>query len=169
MEKNGLIHVATFGHPQGLKGGIKINILTSSFESFKKLKNYFIESNKSNLIFQSIKKIGKNYVVFLKDCNDRDQATYYVGKKIFVLRKDFPKIKYNEYYKIDLISCDVFNIKMNFLGKIKDIKNFGAGDLFEIKNSEKNNFYIPMNDDNVVKIDIKKKQIIVNPITGLLD
>jgi len=58
---------------------------------------------------------------------------------------------------------------MNFLGKIKDIKNFGAGDLFEIKNSEKNNFYIPMNDDNVVKIDIKKKQIIVNPITGLLD
>jgi len=169
MERNELIHVATFGQPQGLKGAIKINILTSSFESFKKLKKYFIEENKSNLIFESIKKIGKNYVVFIKDCNDRDQAKYYVGKKIFVLRKDFPKIKDNEYYIMDLISCDVFNIKMNFLGKIKDIKNFGAGDLFEIINSDENNFYIPMNDDNVVNIDIKKKQIIVNPIIGLLD
>ena len=43
MKKKELVHVGTFGQPQGLKGDIKINIFTSSFESFKMLKNFFIQ------------------------------------------------------------------------------------------------------------------------------
>ena len=148
---------------------VKINILTSSFDSFKKLKNYYFENDKSSLVIKSFKKIGKNYSVFLEGCNDREKALFFKGKKIFALRKNFPKIKEDEYYVIDLIDCDVFNINKNFLGKIIDIKNFGAGDLLELVSSDKKSFYIPINEENIVSIDIKKKKIIANPILGLLE
>ena len=169
MKKKELIHVGTFGAPQGIKGAIKIKILTSSIDSFEKLKKYYFENDKSVLIFESLKKIGKNNIAFLKGCNDRDQAKNFQGKKIFSLRENFPKTKNNEYYVTDLINCKVFDLNKNFLGKIIDIKNFGAGDLLELINTNKKTFYIPQNKDNVVNIDIQRKEIIVNPILGLFD
>ena len=49
------------------------------------------------------------------------------------------KINNDEYYVIDLIGCKVINTEKKDLGKIINIKNFGAGDLMEIgKNNTKN-------------------------------
>ena len=43
MSKSNLVHVGTFGSPIGLKGEIKVKMLTSSFEFFKMLKVYLNE------------------------------------------------------------------------------------------------------------------------------
>ena len=49
-----IIHVGTFGSPIGLKGEIKINILTSSFDLFKNLGDYFNEDYSVKWHFPSI-------------------------------------------------------------------------------------------------------------------
>ena len=36
-------------------------------------------------------------------------------------------------------------------------------------NKDNKNFFIPMNNDNLVNIDLKKMIIVVDPILGLLD
>jgi 16S rRNA processing protein RimM len=169
MKEKNLVHIGTFGQPQGLKGDIKINILTSSLESFKALKKYFIEDRESVLVFKELRKVGKKIIGSLEKCKDRDAAFLFKGKHILTLRENFPQIKNDKFYVIDLIECEVVDIKNNFLGRVKDISNFGAGDLIEIKDIDKKSFFIPMNDENLVKVDIVKKIIIVNPMKGLLD
>ena len=169
MRNKKLIHVATLGQPQGLKGEIKINIHTSSFESFKNLNQFFMEDGISKLIFKSFRVIGKKNTLFIKGCENRDTAETYRGKKIFTLRENLPKINNDEYYVADLIGCKVINTKKKILGKIVDIKNFGAGDLMEVCKENNINFFIPMNKDNLINIDLQKMIIIVNPILGLLD
>ena len=169
MKKNHLVHVGTFGQPQGLKGDIKINILTSSFESFKILKNYFMQDGKTILHFTALRKIGKKNIASLEGCEDRNTALEYKGKYIFSSKENFSEIGEDEYYVIDLIGCAIFNIKKESLGIVIDIKNFGAGDLIEIKSDNNKNFYIPMNDDNLIGVNILEKKIIVNPMKGLLD
>ena len=59
--------------------------------------------------------------------------------------------------------------KNNLLGNIINIDNFGAGDLIKIKKNNNKSFYIPMNEDNIIKVDIRKKLVIVNPIKGILN
>jgi 16S rRNA processing protein RimM len=169
MKKNDLVHVGTFGQPQGLKGDIKINILTSSFESFKILKNYFMEDGKTIFHFTALRKIGKKNIASLEGCEDRNTALDYKGIHIFSSKENFLKISEDEYYVIDLIGCDVLNVEKESLGIVVDIKNFGAGDLIEITTVNKKNFYIPMNDENLISVNILEKKIIVNPIKGLLD
>ena len=169
MKKNDLVHVGTFGQPQGLKGDIKINILTSSFESFKVLKNYLMQDEKTILHFTALRKIGKKNIASLEGCEDRNAALNYKGIHIFSSKENFSKIGEDEYYVIDLIGCDVFNVDKVSLGIVVDIKNFGAGDLIEITSANKRNFYIPMNDDNLTNVNILEKKIIVNPMKGLLD
>jgi 16S rRNA processing protein RimM len=169
MKKNDLVHVGTFGQPQGLKGDIKINILTTSFESFKILKNYLMEDGKTIFHFTALRKIGKKNIASLEGCEDRNAALNYKGIHIFSSKENFSKIGEDEYYVIDLIGCDVFNVDKVSLGIVVDIKNFGAGDLIEITSANKRNFYIPMNDDNLTNVNILEKKIIVNPMKGLLD
>ena len=53
-------------------------------------------------------------------------------------------------------------------GNVFNVKNFGASDLLETTVNNKI-FYIPMNEDNLVSIDLDKKKIIVNPIKGIID
>ena len=161
--------MGTFGQPQGLKGEIKINIFTSSFDSFKKLKKFFIKNDKSILKFKSFRQVGKKIIASIEECKDRNSAFLFNGIHILALREDFPKTNNDEYYIFDLLGCTVIDIKKNTLGIVEDIKNFGAGDLIEINHPDKKNFYIPMNEDNLIKININEKNIIVDPILGLLD
>lgn len=169
MKKKKLVHVGTFGQPQGLKGEIKVNIFTSSFESFKLLQNFFIDDNKSILIITKLRRVGKKIICSLDNCNDRDSSLLFKGVRIFVLRENFPQTKDSEYYIVDLIGCVVLDKKNNMLGTIRDIKNFGAGDLIEINSPNKDFFYIPMNQENLVKVDYEKKIVVVNPIYGLIE
>ena len=116
-----------------------------------------------------ILKIGKKNIGSIEGCEDRDAALDFKGKHIFTFRENFLKTNNDEYYVLDLIGCEVINFKQESLGKVIDIKNFGAGDLIEIINNGKKTFYIPMNEDNLINVDIDKKKILVNPIKGLLD
>ena len=167
--KKKLIHVGSFGSPQGLKGDLRINILTTSLNSFKNLKKYFSDNGKSNLIFKSIKKIGNKYIGSLEGCDDRNTALEFKGKKIYSPKENFSKTRKGEYYVFELINCEIENLEHKFIGKIVDIKNYGAGDLIEVINSNKKTFYIPMNNENIVKIKIDKKKVIINPIIGLIE
>ena len=36
-------------------------------------------------------------------------------------------------------------------------------------NFKENKIYIPLNDDNVISVDIENKKILVNPIKGIID
>jgi len=54
------------------------------------------------------------------------------------------------------------------VGKVIAIHNFGAGDLLEVTMNNKN-FYIPMNNENLVSVELNKKKIIINPIKGIID
>ena len=56
----------------------------------------------------------------------------------------------------------------NFIGNVISVDNFGAGDLLEI-NFKENKIYIPLNDDNVISVDLENKNILVNPIKGVID
>ena len=169
MNKKIIVHIGTFGQPQGLKGEIKIIMFISSFESFQMLQKYLKEDGKTEWPFVKFRQIGNKLIAMLKDCQNRDAALALKGKKIYSLRKNFPKTKNNEYYVIDLIGCEVKNIENHNLGVVINIQNFGASDLMEVENNFQKNFYISMDNENIVNIDIRKKMIIVNPMLGLLE
>ena len=169
MNKKKIVHIGTFGQPQGLKGEIKIIMFVSSFESFKRLQQYLREDGETEWHFVKFRNVGNKLIAILEDCQDRDAALALKGKKIYSLRKNFPKTKNKEYYVIDLIGSEVKNIANQNLGIVVNIQNFGASDLLEVENNFQKKYYIPMDDDNVMNVDTRNKIIIVNPMLGILE
>ena len=54
-------------------------------------------------------------------------------------------------------------------GIVNDVCNFGSGDLLEVSlDDNKATIYIPFNKDNVSKINLAQRTIILTPLKGLL-
>ena len=87
MKKKELVHVGTFGQPQGLKGDIKINVFTSSFESFKILKFFFIDDQKSALVFKTLRKVGKKIIgsVMVFNFGSREDFDSYLAEDPYII------------------------------------------------------------------------------------
>ena len=169
MKKKQLVHIGSFGRPLGLKGEVKIIVNTFEFNTIKSMSSYLINERGLILNFQYLKIRKDKLIGKFQECNSRNCVEKLTGKKIFIDKSNLPKIKKNQFYVIDLINSKVKTINNELLGNIINIDNFGAGDLINIKKTNNKSFYIPMNEENIVKVDIKKKLVIVNPIKGILD
>ena len=169
MKKKQLVHIGSFGRPLGLKGEVKIIVNTFEFNTIKSMSSYLINERGLICNFQYLKIRKDKLIGKFQECNSRNCVEKLTGKKIFIDKSNLPKIKKNQFYVIDLINSKVKTINNELLGNIINIDNFGAGDLINIKKTNNKSFYIPMNEDNIVKVDIKKKIVIVNPIKGILD
>ena len=54
-------------------------------------------------------------------------------------------------------------------GIVKDVFNFGSGDVLEVSLDDKEGtIYIPFDRDNVGRIDLSNREIVLTPIKGLL-
>ncbi|HJO14033.1 MAG: 16S rRNA processing protein RimM [Pelagibacteraceae bacterium] len=171
MKKKQLFHIGTFGKPIGLKGKIKIIMHNFEFNKFKSksLSPYLVDEANVFWNFQYLKINNNKLTGKLEKCNSINCAEKLNGKRIFIDINHLPKNKKNQFYIFDLINCEVKTSKNILLGSIIDVDNFGAGDLLKIKKDINKSFYIPMNEDNVVKVDLKKKLVIVNPVKGILN
>ena len=171
MKKKQLFHIGTFGKPIGLKGKIKIIMHNFEFNKFisKSLSAYLVDEADVFWNFQYLKINNNKLTGKLEKCNSINCAEKLNGKRIFIDINHLPKNKKNQFYIFDLINCEVKTSKNILLGSIIDVDNFGAGDLLKIKKDINKSFYIPMNEDNVVKVDLKKKLVIVNPVKGILN
>ena len=167
MNKSIFVHVGTFGAAIGLKGEIKVNLLTSSFYVFKSLGEYYNFDQSIKWGFDSIVMRQEKCVVLPSHCKNRNDAEELKNQKIFSFKENFPSVNPNEYLVSDLIGCDIIHKNGNSLGNVISVDNFGAGDLLETIYKNKK-IYIPF-DDNIFSVDLEKKIILVDPIKGIID
>ena len=168
MSKSNFVHVGTFGSAVGLKGEIKINLLTSTIDVFSSLDQYYNFDQSIKWSFETVVMRQEKYVALPSHCKNRDAAELLKNQKIFVTKENFPKNKSNEYYVNDLIGCKIIHENGTFIGNVISVDNFGAGDLIETIYKD-NNIYIPLNDENVLSVNTQNKKIIVNPIKGIIN
>ena len=168
MSKSNFVHVGTFGAAIGLKGEIKLNLLTSTLDVFKSLGEYYNIDQSIKWSFEYILLRQEKCIALPIHCKNRNDAEQLKNQKIFSFKDNFPSTKSNEYFVSDLIKCKLIHENGMFLGNVINVDNFGAGDLIETIYNDKK-IYIPLNDDNVVSVDINKKIILVNPLKGIID
>ena len=160
--------VGQFGAPIGLNGEIKVNIMTSTFEVFKNLNSYYNFDRSTYWNFKRIILKGNKCVVHLNNCFSIEDAEKLKGQKIYSSKKNLPAKKHNEYYVNDLIGCKIIIKNNKSTGEVINVKNYGAGDLLEVKFKAKI-ILIPFNIENNISVNLTKREIVANPIIGILD
>tara|TARA_B100002052_G_scaffold258638_1_gene250717 strand:- start:717 stop:1223 length:507 start_codon:yes stop_codon:yes gene_type:complete len=168
LSKENKILVGQFSSPVGLNGEIKVNIMTTTFEVFKKLKKYTNFDGSTEWNIDKITLRGNKCIVRLDNFFSREEVLILKGEKIYSNKKFLPSTRDNEFYINDLIGCKLIIIENKKIGEVVDVKNYGAGDILEVKYYDKI-ILIPFDKANIVSVNINKSEIIADPIKGILN
>lgn len=142
----------------GIKGELKVYPYVDYIDELSKI---YIDNKEYTL---SKSRNQKNVVIIkIKGLDDINLVEDFKNKEIEIDRADLPKLKEGEYYIEDLIGLDVYTDDGKLLGKLDDIFNTGANDIYQV-----NNILLPAIPDVIKEIDIENQKIIVHIIKGLI-
>lgn len=154
----------------GIKGIVKVNPFTDDISKFEKLNSILVEK-KGNLIEMQIEEVkySKNQVLLkLKGIETIEEAEKYRNCYIKLPREKEEKLPENTYYIADLIGLEVSTEEGELLGKVEDIYNSGANDIYVIKNEIGKQILLPAIKEVIKKIDLEQEKITVHLLKGLI-
>ena len=161
-------YIGTIIGVKGIKGLLKVRIYLFENNIINKLRVVFNEDRTKKWNINYVKVYKKNFLFGFDNINDRNQAEMLIGSKLFINKKQLPKLSNNEYYLSELLGFEIKNTNNLKLGLVNNIQNYGAGNLIEVLQSNEKTYYIPLNKENITKVDLKKKILIAEPIDGII-
>lgn len=150
----------------GLKGELKIYSYTDRNERFEELDQIWLD-NKAYAI-ENVRYQNKVVILKLAGINDRNKAEEQRNKKVYIEEADLAELPEDTYYVRDLIGISVVT-EDGELGKISDVIQNSAQDLYEVKTAEGKKVYIPVVKEFVNEVDMENKVVKVTLPEGLLD
>jgi 16S rRNA processing protein RimM len=164
----------------GIKGAVKVILLTDFPERFLKLKEIQLFDDKKNkLVVNEITK-ESSFGVFdvqlfisfvrlsIRGYESIEKVTPLLNLLICIDEKKRMKLPKGLHYYYEMVGCDVYEAD-NLLGTVTKIDNFGCSDILFIKTPKGKEIMIPLLKEFVTKIDVKSKKIDVKLIEGLIE
>lgn len=157
-----LVYVGKIVNTHGIKGELRIR---SDFEKkdlvFKVGGRIIIDKEEHIIRSYRVHKVFD--MITIDELDNINDVLCYVGKNVYVSR-DSLKLSKKDYLLSDLIGLNVvFNDKV--YGIVKDYSN-DLNPLLQIEYDT--NYFIPINSNYIIDVDLENKKIIVDDILGLI-
>ena len=149
----------------GIKGEVKVNLYTEDISNFKTKSKVYVNDREMQV---ENSRLQKNMLILkLKGIDNMNDAENLRGSIIKVDRSK-KGLPVGTYYIADLVGLDVYTDEGNLLGKIVDIYNTGANDIYTVKTLEGKEVLLPAIKDVIKQVDLQNEKVIVHILKGLL-
>lgn len=156
----------------GIKGEVKVFPTTDEPGKFKELKEVLLKTAKggvSTIKLQSVR-FSKNMVlVKFEGIDSPEEARFYRGATLWISRKQAVPLHENEYYRADLIGLLVITEDGEELGKVTNVLETGANDVYEITMPNKSTLLFPAIRDCIKDVDLEAGRMTVHVMDGLME
>ena len=155
----------------GIKGFVKVKPFTDEINRFEELEKVYI-AQKNEMQEVEIEEVSyqKHMVLLkLKGIDNLTEAEKYKGLFLKIDRKNAKKLEEGTYFIADLLGLEVYTDEGELLGKVDDIFNAGANDVYVVKEEITGKQILLPGIKEVLKdIDLENEKIIVHLIKGLI-
>lgn len=153
----------------GIKGEVKIKVETNDLGRFEKGNKLYLgidEKNiKQEIIIDNVRYQKNMILLSFNNIQNINDVLEYVGLNLYV---DIDEVRVDgEIYYDDLIDCACF-VGDEKIGVVTDVMEVPQGEILRIKLNSGKKVLVPYVDEFIESVDIDKKEIIINPIEGLL-
>ena len=169
MKDTTYIEAGKIVNTHGIGGDVVAESYCDAPEVLQALPSLFLKT-KDGFEKLTVKKANffKGRVLFHFAGYDRIEAAIPLKNKLlYALREDFG-LEEGEHFIVDLIGLSVYDVSSGEVyGKLCDVLNYGASDIYEIAKPDGTKAYIPVVEEFVKSVDLKKG-IAVSVIEGLI-
>ena len=162
MGKEPLLCVGEVSSPHGVRGEVKIKSFTADPASLGEYSPLCSKDGEEEFLLRVKSVAGNMLIAAIKGVNDRGAAQKLRGTKLFVARTRLPKAEKGRFYVEDLKGLSAVDDKGNRVATVKDVLNFGAGDLLVIENEAGREWILPFKLPFAGKPDVGKRVVEVN-------
>ncbi|MCM1314667.1 MAG: ribosome maturation factor RimM [Muribaculaceae bacterium] len=150
----------------GIRGEIKIMPYTDVPELLCEFDRLFLNKQE---IFIERSRVAKNMVIAKLEGVDTPEQAEKLRNKILYMHRDDLELDDDTYFIQDLIGIEVKDVETGVIyGKIVDVMQTGANDVYVIKGSDRE-YLIPAIADVVVSTDIDNNVMTIKVLDGLFD
>jgi 16S rRNA processing protein RimM len=161
-ESSALIQLGFVGAPFGVRGWIKLRSHTDPPERLLDHRNLRI-GHGTDLHDYRIEASGRSggaLTVKLSGVGDRDQAQALRGAQVYVPRSELPQRDDRDYYRADLIGCEVTSLEGESLGIVQHFVETPAQVLMVVRGAQE--FWIPAVPQHLRRVDLQARQVVVD-------
>ena len=166
-----LLEVGKIVNTHGLRGEVKVVPWTDYPEQFEDIEYAYVKTKNDyeRLTLSGVKYQKGNIIVRFREITDINDAEKYKNRVLYAERDMLGELPDGVYYIADLIGLTVVTDDGREIGKISDVINTGASDIYEVKRDGMKDLLIPVTDETVLNVDIDGGSVTVHLIDGLED
>lgn len=169
MEEMLRVGVVTSTH--GIAGEVKVFPTTDDVQRFKKLKEVFVDLGREQLTLHiSGVKFFKNMVILrFREFGNINEVEKLVKKDLMISRDMAVPLGENENFVCDLIGLLAVTDDGTVLGRLTDVLQTGANDVYAVTDERGREILIPAIKQCILNVDLNEQKMTVHLLEGLLD
>ena len=155
----------------GIKGMVKVKPFTDDINRFDNLEKVYVESNKTKKQYEieEVKYHKDMVLIKFKGIDNINDVLAYKGSSLMVTRENAVKLNKDEYFIADLIGLHVSDDENKLEGKLVDVLETGANDVYVIALSDGRELLLPAIRECVLSVDLQAQEMKIHVLEGLLD
>lgn len=161
------IKVGYITNTHGIKGDIKVYLLTDFPERFKENIDFYIDE-KIKVNINKVRYYRGLVYISLKGYDNINQVLRFKDKYIYVKKDDLIELPKDTYFIHDLEGMDVID-KGKTVGKVKEVLFNSTNDIYRCVSKDGKEFMIPAVKAFVKEVDVENKKLYVELIEGMLE
>lgn len=170
MEKVTHFKVGQIVNTQGLKGEVRVYPFTDDINRFDDLENFYLGKDlETTWEVEKVRYKGNMVIMKIKNIDTVEMAEKLRNKFMYVSRENGRELEEDEYFISDMIGIDVYTVDGDLVGKLDDVLQYSANDVYVIKGLEGQEYMIPAMVRFVPTLDMNERKMIIDPIKGMLD
>ncbi len=173
-EEHELFDIGRITRPHGLRGEMKAVLTTEFPERFRAMDSVIVQP--SGNVATRYKVISarsqKDFVILrLEGIDSVEAAERLRGSLLRVTREELIPLPPGHFYIFDLVGLQVFTDSGQLLGKVKEVLQPGANDVYVVERTDrgKEDILLPAIKDVVKDIDVDSGRMVVHLLPGLVE
>jgi 16S rRNA processing protein RimM len=154
--------------PHGVSGEIIMDLHTDFPDRVKSGRKIYIGEKHEAATFDTIRIHGDSMLISIKGYDTPETVGRFRNQWVYVKAKDVPPLPEGQHYKYEYIDLDVIDDAGNTLGKIAEILETGANDVYVVRNEAGKELLLPAIPSVILEVDMEARRIKVHLLEGLI-
>jgi 16S rRNA processing protein RimM len=161
-DSSALIQLGFVGAPFGVRGWIKLRSHTDPPERLLEHREWLIgrDGARHRYRIEATGRSGGALTAKLAGIEDRDQAAALRGAEICVPRAELPRRSDKDFYRADLIGCEVVNLAGVVLGVVQHFVETPAQVLMVVRGMKEH--WVPAGPKHLQRVDLPARRVVVD-------
>lgn len=164
------LQVGVISSTHGVRGEVKVFPTTDDKTRFQELKEVILDTGKEQITLeiQNVRYFKQMVILKFRGIDNINDIERYKGRPLLVKREQAIPLEENEYYVADLIGMEVLTEDGVRFGRLMDVMETGANDVYVIQTNNQKEVLIPAIRDCILNVDPENKQMTIHLMKGLI-